>query len=55
MLNMAKEEAVDPVHKVKRLIKHGYKDAHYRICEGWRLVIVSGNLVTCERQNPDQN
>ena len=55
MLLRAKQEAMNPAHRVKRLIRNGYKDATYLVCEGWRFVIVGSDLVTCERQKPEQN
>ena len=55
MLLRAKSEAMDPVHRVKRLMNNGYKDAPYLVNEGWRFVLIDNDLVTCERQNPEQN
>lgn len=41
--------------KVTRMMNNKFKNAIYRSCEGWRFVIVEGNLITCERVNVDQN
>lgn len=55
LLAKSREEKIDPAHKVKRLINHGFKPVEYRVAEGWRFVVANGVVFTIERVNPDQN
>lgn len=55
MLGKARLEDIPPAHKVKRLIKNGYKEATYLVANGWRFVISEGACVTIERIAPEQN
>lgn len=57
LLNKAKEERLDPVATVKRLLNNKMKDAEYFMNSGWRFVIVRDHanaiprLVTIERSS----
>ena len=53
LLAKAKPENIDPVHRVKRLIKHG--DCEFYENSGWRFVISDGALLTVERRKTGQN
>lgn len=54
MLGKARVEDIPPTHKVKRLIKNGYKEATYLVANGWRFVVVDGVIVTIERTTCSQ-
>lgn len=56
LLRMSKEDEVDPVQRVKRLIKHGH-EVSYLECQGWRFVIDEGRsaVITVERKKNEQN
>ena len=41
--------------RVTRTMNNRFKNAVYRSCEGWRFVVVDGNLITCERIDRNQN
>lgn len=47
---------IDPVHKVKRIIKGG-EEAKYYEAQGWRFVVTGDGLklITVERIKPEQN
>jgi hypothetical protein len=56
LLSTAKEEHMKQSHKVKRIMKHGFRPASYFVNGGWRFVVSEDNVViTVERVKPRQN
>ena len=49
------DESLDKATRVKRMMTHGFKDATYRACDGWRFIIIENKVVTSERIKHWQN
>jgi len=54
LLKQAEPEQIDNAHKIKRIIKHGFREAEYLVTCGWRFVVVEGSIVTIERTKKSQ-
>ena len=55
LLKQAEPEQIEPAHRIKRIIKHGFREAEYLVACGWRFVVVEGSVVTIERIRKYQN